>query len=205
MILADQRINHDYSARQMADTSLVYAPILKKHGYSVEDYQKSVEYYIKNPDRYARIFRYTVLNLETKLKELEKEKEIMDAIKEKKEGIQKYKPKKIFFLTGIYNKDIFFDDSLKFYVDSTGGELYFDPQLGRDTIYDGPKREIRLKIDSLAGDSKKLDSLRIDSLKLDLLRKDLSKLKLGENNKKGTIKQKKIVKTIIKQPSKKEN
>ena len=43
MLLMDQWISVDWNNTFIADTSLVYEPILKKHGYSLEDYYASVD------------------------------------------------------------------------------------------------------------------------------------------------------------------
>ena len=173
MLLADQRIGESYDIKRMADTTLVYAPIIEKYGYSVTDYQTSVEYYISNPDKYARIFRKAIVELEKELIELEKAQKLIDLIKEKQIEILRFSPEKIFFLTGLDNPDLFREDSISFYVDSTGGVLYFDPQIGRDTIFRGPKRDIMVRIDTTLIDTLKIDSLKVDSLKIDSLKGDI--------------------------------
>ena len=57
MLVTDQWINSTPSVKRMADTSLVYEPILEKYGYSSADYRKSVETYMDDPERYSRILR----------------------------------------------------------------------------------------------------------------------------------------------------
>ena len=47
------------SLRRIADTSLVYEPIFQKYGFDTEDYVKSVEHYMHDPERYSRILRET--------------------------------------------------------------------------------------------------------------------------------------------------
>lgn len=42
-------------ARKTADTTLFYHPIFKKYGYSGLDYEASVKYYIRHPEKYAKI------------------------------------------------------------------------------------------------------------------------------------------------------
>lgn len=169
MFLADQRIKNNYNAREMSDTTQVYAPIFEKYGYTVEDYHATLAVYIKDPDRYARIIRKASLQIETSLKELEKQRKIMESIKDKKRDILKFAPDRIYYMTGLDNEDLFMDDdSISYYVDSTGGELYFDPQLGRDTIFRGPILEIDSLIRLASLDSiqrAKVDSLaRVDSI-----------------------------------------
>lgn len=69
MFVADQWLNQNYKAERVADTSFVYEAIFEKYGYDSEDYRASVDYYIQDPDRFARILRQTVLELENRMDE----------------------------------------------------------------------------------------------------------------------------------------
>mgnify|MGYP003296088184 CR=1 FL=1 len=60
MLVTDQWILAEPDFRRVADTTLVYEPILQKYGYDTQDYIKSVGYYMNDPERFARIFRSTV-------------------------------------------------------------------------------------------------------------------------------------------------
>ena len=71
MLVTDQWINSTPSVKRMADTSLVYEPILEKYGYSSADYRKSVETYMDDPERYSRILRTTAEILDKRIKELQ--------------------------------------------------------------------------------------------------------------------------------------
>jgi hypothetical protein len=82
MLVTDQWINNTPGMRMIADTSLVYEPILKKYGYDSEDYRRSVEYYLKDPDTYADIMKETVRILDGRLAELNHTKNKMDGGKE---------------------------------------------------------------------------------------------------------------------------
>jgi hypothetical protein len=55
ILMVDQWAREDAKIRRVADTSLVYARVLRDHGYSVDDYIASVDYYMNDPDRFARI------------------------------------------------------------------------------------------------------------------------------------------------------
>lgn len=155
MFIADNRINNDRQARRVADTANVYAPIFKKYGYTVEDYRASMAHYIKDPDRYARILRNTAASLEAEIKALKKEKEMLEEMERLRAGIAVFDPERIYWLTGLENPDLFTEDSLRFYVDSTGGELYFDVRVWMDTAFFGPEMRIAepdslLQCDSVA-------------------------------------------------------
>ena len=55
MLMTDQWINSRPDVRRIADTSLVYEPILQKYGYDHQDYLKTVDEYMNDPERFARI------------------------------------------------------------------------------------------------------------------------------------------------------
>ena len=57
MLVTDQWITSTPGMRMVADTSLVYAPILEKYGYDLDDYIKSMDVYMDDPERFSRIFR----------------------------------------------------------------------------------------------------------------------------------------------------
>ena len=57
MLMTDQWINARTDVRRIADTSLVYEPILQKYGYSHKDYLKTVDKYMDDPERFSRILR----------------------------------------------------------------------------------------------------------------------------------------------------
>ena len=77
MLLTDQWITGNPGNRQIADTSLVYEPILAKYGFTSADYRKSVEVYMDDPERFSRILRTTAEILDRRLKDLdERKKEI---------------------------------------------------------------------------------------------------------------------------------
>ena len=75
MLMTDQWINSTPNVRMMADTSLVYEPILKKYGYTVEDYRYSVDYYIEHHQDFADIMKQTVRILDARKHELEKRRQ----------------------------------------------------------------------------------------------------------------------------------
>ena len=55
MFLADQWLRDNPEARKKADTTLFFDPIFRSYGYSFEDYDRSVQYYLDHPDKYAKI------------------------------------------------------------------------------------------------------------------------------------------------------
>lgn len=83
MLITDQWINTTPGVRMIADTSLVYEPILKKYGYTSEDYRRSVEYYLNDPEVYAEIMNETVKILGRRLADLNRRKLAMEAEKDR--------------------------------------------------------------------------------------------------------------------------
>ena len=80
MLVTDQWIMTTPGVRLIADTTLVYEPILQKYGYDSDDYRKSIDYYMNDPERFARIFRSTVEIIDNQIAELKHEQAILDAI-----------------------------------------------------------------------------------------------------------------------------
>lgn len=59
MYLADQFIREDYDLRRQADTLLVYEGILQKWGYNTDDYLYTVDVYLRDPERFAKLLSKT--------------------------------------------------------------------------------------------------------------------------------------------------
>jgi hypothetical protein len=89
MLLTDQWINTTPGMRMIADTSLVYEPILKKFGHTSADYRKSVEYYLNDPDTYADIMKKTVKILDGQLSDLHKRKAEIEEDKVRQQFVRK--------------------------------------------------------------------------------------------------------------------
>lgn len=89
MLMTDQWINSTAGVRLIADTSLVYEPILKKYGHTSADYRISVEHYLKDPEEYADIMKGTVEILDKRLTELRKLKGEQQQDKERLDFVKK--------------------------------------------------------------------------------------------------------------------
>ncbi len=55
MFLADQWLRENPAARSAADTTLFFDPIFSRHGYSFQDYEKSIEYYSGKTEELAEV------------------------------------------------------------------------------------------------------------------------------------------------------
>lgn len=60
--------------KHKADTTAFYEPIFKKYGYTTKDYLNSVEYYLNDPERFARILKKTKHMLDVEVAQLEGKK-----------------------------------------------------------------------------------------------------------------------------------
>ena len=73
MFMADQWILEHTTERRTADTTLFYEPIFRKYGYTTEDYQNTLHYYMGHPEKYEKIISRVSANLEERKKCLEKQ------------------------------------------------------------------------------------------------------------------------------------
>lgn len=149
MFLADQWLEDHRGERNRADTMLFYDPIFKRYGYTFEDYDASVRHYLKDPEKFSKVFRDASLKLRDKREVFGKKSERLEQIKE-------------------------FNASIRGYVQH---DFHKDTLVWRSRYKDSLLVALRIQ-DSLMKDSLYLDSLRLDSLRRDSLRLDsLDKLK----------------------------
>jgi hypothetical protein len=88
MLLTDQWINTTPGVRTIADTSLVYEPILNKYGYTSEEYRRSVDYYLNDPRTYADIMKETVKILDARLAALNQKKALIEKEKAREQYVK---------------------------------------------------------------------------------------------------------------------
>ncbi len=143
MFLADQWLSDHSSERNRVDTMLFYDPILQRYGYSFEDYDASVKHYLKDPEKFSRIFRDAANKLKDGRDAYRRRNERLESIRDFNAAIKGYTPKD-------FDKDTF---------------------LWRSVFKDSLQLDSLLR-DSLRLDSLRLDSLRLDSLVRDSLRRD---------------------------------
>lgn len=159
MYVLDQWLDDNRSLRREADTSLVYAPVLDKYGYTYDDYLNSVDVYMKDPTRYSRILRRTSEILGSRLTELKAEKKAQeDALKENRR-LDSLRNLIHLNVDSLMNSMVRTapSDSLVTAFDSLGFVDFRFVQTS-DTTYDGPAMVIRR--DSLAVTSDSLTVLK---------------------------------------------
>lgn len=180
MLVTDQWITNTQGVRLIADTSMVYEPILEKYGYDIEDYLHSVDAYMDDPERFARIFRTSGEIIEKRLKELRRQQYILDQIASLPNIRVDFRPEK--FAPYLFGESyVHYYDSLAVVVDTADLSYKLLDIARSDTTYDGIRMVIR---DTIPADSLAVaDSLALaDSLaKTDSLSKIEKKLKSMES------------------------
>ena len=90
MFVTDQWVQSKPGLRTIADTSLVYEPILQKYGYDSDDYQYSIDHYMDDPERFSRILRTTAEILDKEIGALRKLQEQVKLEEEKRRSATVY-------------------------------------------------------------------------------------------------------------------
>ena len=79
MFLADQWLRDNPDARRVADTTLFFDPIFRRYGYTFEDYDRSVHYYLDRPEQYSKILDRVSERLRKEGERLQKEADVLTA------------------------------------------------------------------------------------------------------------------------------
>lgn len=154
MYVLDQWLDENRELRREADTSLVYAPVLEKYGYTYDDYLTSVDVYMKDPTRYSRILRRTSEILNGRLTELKAEKKAReDALKESRrlDSLRNLVRLNVDSLVRVMIRTNP-SDSLVIGRDSLGFPDFRFIQTS-DTTYDGPAMVVMIDTLAVASDS----------------------------------------------------
>ena len=72
MFIADQIVRDGNIPRAEMDTLLLYEAVFEKYGYDTDDYLYSLRYYLKDPERFAKVFESVAKRLEGEVNALEK-------------------------------------------------------------------------------------------------------------------------------------
>lgn len=152
MLMTDQWITGTPGIRQIADTSLVYEPILEKYGYTSADYRKSVDKYMDDPERFSRILRTTGELLDKRLTSLKKRKEELDHIRALEKLLHQLKYEADFkaedFFPYLFGEPyVHYYDSLDVKPDSVLMVYRFNNIDRADTLFDGVRIIVRDSLD----------------------------------------------------------
>ena len=86
MFLADQMVRDADIPRAQMDTMLLYEAVFEKYGYDTEDYLYSLRFYLKDPERFGKVFENVSKRLEGEVEALKKIVELRNRIASKREA-----------------------------------------------------------------------------------------------------------------------
>ena len=154
MLVLDQWARNNTASARQADTSLVYEPIIRRHGYTVDEYIRTVEGYLQKPGDFAKVFEQVRRTLQARadyLTAVEDRKERERNRREQTDARTDYRKARIFTVTGDPTH------AVRIELDSVG--IYNLERILPDTLYEGVFFVLR---DSLQRDSLLRDSVRTD-------------------------------------------
>ena len=73
MFFADQLVRERNLPKPQMDSLLVYEAVFNKYGYTTDDYQNSVRHYLKDPERFAKVFEEVARRLDEEVKSLDRQ------------------------------------------------------------------------------------------------------------------------------------
>jgi len=158
MFLADQWLADNPDRSTAADTTWFYEPIFEKYGFTLKDYQKSVDYYLNDPKRYAEMIGRVSDGLRAESAVLNKKIALEDRARFAADSIasaRKVLPERDLHPAVDMFKGSFAMDSICFLKDSAGA--YYLAPVVKDTMFLGPELILRdtvpVIVDSAAVDS----------------------------------------------------
>lgn len=154
MFLADQWLYDHSSERSTADTTLFYDPILARYGYTFEQYDKTVKHYMKDPERFSKIFRMASDKLRKGQKTYNRKKELVEQVRQYNAQFKGYGEKNFDEDTLLWKSPVI--DSLL--IDSLRRQAR-----QRDSLLRAAIVRDSIKLDSLRRDSIRRHNARIDS------------------------------------------
>ena len=86
MFIADQMVRDADIPRAQMDTMLLYEAVFEKYGYDTEDYLYSLRFYLKDPERFGKVFENVAKRLEGEVEALKKIVELRDRIASKRDA-----------------------------------------------------------------------------------------------------------------------
>ena len=144
MFLADQWLAERPDKKGMADTTRFYEPIFEKYGFTLKDYQASVDYYLNDPKRYAEMIGRVEDGLKKDLNALDAKIELEDKLQHEADSIvrawKSVRAKPFRSFLGVFEVDAM-TDRVGFEKDSLG--VYRPVPVVEDTVFHGPRLVIR--------------------------------------------------------------
>ncbi len=144
MLLADQWLAENPDKRGMADTTWFYEPVFEKYGFTLKDYQNSVDHYLNDPKRYAEMLGRVEKGLRKDLSALNarmaKEERLQHEADSLAEVWKSVKAKTFYSFLDVFDVDAM-TDRVGIEKDSLG--VYRPVPVVEDTVFHGPCLIIR--------------------------------------------------------------
>lgn len=144
MLLADQWLAENPDKRGIADTTWFYEPIFEKYGFTLSDYQKSVDRYLNDPKRYAEMLGRVEEGLRNDLKVVNARIALEDRLQYEADSIARtwksVKAKPFSSFLDVFDVDAM-TDRVGIEKDSLG--VYRPVPVVEDTVFHGPRLVIR--------------------------------------------------------------
>lgn len=144
MLLADQWLAENPDKRGIADTTWFYEPIFEKYGFTLNDYQKSVDRYLNDPKRYAEMLGRVEEGLRNDLKVVNARIALEDRLQHEADSLAKVwksvKAKTFNSFLDVFDVDAM-TDRVGIEKDSLG--VYRPVPVVEDTVFHGPRLVIR--------------------------------------------------------------
>lgn len=144
MLLADQWLAENPDKRGIADTTWFYEPIFEKYGFTLSDYQKSVDRYLNDPKRYAEMLGRVEKGLRNDLKVVNARIALEDRLQYEADSLAKVwksvKAKTFNSFLDVFDVDAM-TDRVGIEKDSLG--VYRPVPVVEDTVFHGPRLVIR--------------------------------------------------------------
>ena len=144
MLLADQWLAENPDKNGMADTTWFYEPIFEKYGFTLKDYQKSVDRYLNDPKRYAEMLGRVEKDLRKELNAINAEIESEDRLQHEADSLAKVwksvKAKTFNSFLDMFDVDAM-TDRVGIEKDSLG--VYRPVPVVEDTVFHGPCLVVR--------------------------------------------------------------
>ena len=144
MLLADQWLAENPDKNGMADTTWFYEPIFEKYGFTLKDYQKSVDRYLNDPKRYAEMLGRVEKDLRKEQNAINAEIELEDRLQHEADSLAKVwksvKAKTFNSFLDVFDVDAM-TDRVGIEKDSLG--VYRPVPVVEDTVFHGPRLVVR--------------------------------------------------------------
>lgn len=115
MFLADQWVKDHPDAREAVDTTLFFDPLFRRHGYSFEDYDRTLHYYLDRPEKFGKMLNRAADQMRKEGAALQA---VVDAEQERLDEIR--------HLLRLYRRQDFSTDSLRWSGPRTLWPVYVD-------------------------------------------------------------------------------